>query len=137
MAYEILESPKNRCNYFLEWLQKTLDTRVQSTNHPTSQRQERVVGTLMEVGNGEIVETIFLTRTFGMWRQGFFIDLTTDKWDSSDYLIIYLSCWYCLQSCNISPYPSIYPSSDRYTKDIFRIISFNINYLRGLNSQMR
>ena len=57
----------------------TKDTRVQSTNHPTSKRQERVVVTLMGMVKEKIVETIFPTKILGILRQDSFIDLTTQR----------------------------------------------------------
>ena len=47
----------------------TKDTRVQSTNHPTSKLLERVVVTLMGVVKEKIVETTYHTKILRMLRQ--------------------------------------------------------------------
>ena len=52
---------------FLEVMTK--DTRVQSTNHPTSKLLERVVVTLMGMVKGRIVETTFHTKILDTLKQ--------------------------------------------------------------------
>ena len=49
----------------------TKDTRVRSTNHPTSKLLERVVEILMEMVKERIVETTYHTKILGMLRQDF------------------------------------------------------------------
>ena len=49
----------------------TKDIREQSINHPTSKLQERVVVTLMEMGEGRVVEDTSLTKILEMLRQDF------------------------------------------------------------------
>ena len=47
----------------------TKDTRVRSTNHPTSKLLERVVVTLMGMVKEKIVETTYHTKILRMLRQ--------------------------------------------------------------------
>ena len=45
----------------------------------------------MEMGKGRIVETISLTKTLGMLKRGFYIDLTVWGISKFDYLIILIT----------------------------------------------
>ena len=57
----------------------TKDTRVQSTNHPTSKLLERVVLILMEMVKERIVETTYHTKILRMLRQDSSTNLTTQR----------------------------------------------------------
>ena len=57
----------------------TKDTRVRSTNHPTSKLLERVGGILMGMVKERIVGITYHTKILRMLRQDSFIDLTAQR----------------------------------------------------------
>jgi len=72
----------------------TKDTRVRSTNHPTSKLLERVVEILMEMVKERIVETTYHTKILGMLRQDSFIDSLIQIYQLSQILRIFWRTWF-------------------------------------------